>query len=111
MKCYKDYDHGTYENYLAYHHIVKSTALHNILVNGVNAQTVEFFTSEHPDGTVRNFIRIVLRSKVRNYRGTRLWIEEVYCVEKDEGNKIYLDAKRTKKIDNDAIRTYGIENE
>ena len=49
-------------------------------MNGVNAQTVEFFTSQHPDGTIRNFIRIVLRSKVRNYRGTRLWIEEVYCV-------------------------------
>lgn len=111
MKNYKDYDYGTYENYLAYHHVVKSTALHNINVNGINAQTVEFFTSEHPDGTIRNFIRFVFRSKKRNYRGTRLWIEDAYCVEKDEGNKIYLEAKRTKKINNDVIKTYGIENE
>lgn len=106
MKNYRDYNDGTYENYLAYHHTDKVKTLRGIKVNGKQAQQMDFYKAEHPDGTVRYYIAIVFRGPVDAYHNTRVWLEDRYNVTQAEGNQIYTTAKQTGAYNNDAINTY-----
>ena len=106
MKNYRDYNDGTYENYLAYHHTAKVTTLKGIKVNGHKAQQMDFYKAEHPDGTIRYFIAIVFRGPVDAYHNTRVWLEDRYNVTKEEGNQIYIEAKNRREYNNEAITTY-----
>lgn len=75
--------------------------LMNITVNGQKAQQMEFKKFINPEnGETYNFIAIVYRPNRMNYRGTaREWIEYRYEVTKEEGNRIYLEAKKNKSIE------------
>ena len=106
MKNYRDFQDGTYENYLANHHTTKVTTLKNITVNGKQAQQMDWYKSVHPDGTVRYFISIVFRGRIDDYHGTRVWLEDTYNVSKEEGNQIYIEAKKNRAYSNEAITTY-----
>ena len=106
MKNYRDYPDGTYENYLANHHTTKITTLKGIKVNGKAAQQMDWYKAVHPDGTIRYYISIVFRGRIDTYHGTRVWLEDTYHVTKEEGNRIYTEAKAHGAYNNEAITTY-----
>lgn len=62
------------------------------------AQHIEFRKFIDPDGNEHYYISVVHRGVVSDYSGKRLWLENEYSVTKEEGNRIYTDAKQGKTI-------------
>lgn len=106
MKNITEYRDGTYEAYLAYHHTDKVKTLKGITINGKQAQQMDFYKAEHPDGTIRYYIAIVFRGHQDDYHGTKTWLEDRYNVTREEGNQIYIEAKAHREYNNAEIRTY-----
>ena len=105
MKNTMEYSDGTYERYLE-RRGKKMATLKGITVNGKDAQQMDFYKAEHPDGTVRYYIGIVFRGAVSDYSGKRTWLEDRYVVDKEEGNRIYTQIKQTKAFTNENVKTY-----
>lgn len=106
MKDVMNYRDGTYERYLAFNYATKIKSLYNIAINGKMAQQMDFYRSEHPDGTTMYYIGVVFRSQHLSYTGSRLWLEHRYLTTKEEGNRIYAEAKKNRQYFNDVIVTY-----
>ena len=100
-----DFSEATYERYLAPRG-EKITTLKNIKINEKNAQQMDFYKAVHPDGTERYYIGVVFRGHIDDYHGTKSWLEDRYVVSKQEGNEIYLNIKKNRKITNEEITTY-----
>ena len=100
-----EYRDGTYESYLAARG-TKQATLKNIKVNGKTAQQIDFYKAVHPDGTEIYYVGIVFRGHMSDYYGKKTWLEDKYVVTKEEGNEIYIEAKKNREIINEAITTY-----
>ncbi len=105
MKNAQEYRDGTYERYLASRG-TKVATLRGIKVNGKEAQQMDFYKAEHPDGTTLYYIGIVFRGHIEKYSGKRTWLEDRYVVDKEEGNRIYTQAKQTKAFTSESVTTY-----
>ena len=65
---------------------------------GEIAQQIDFLKFITPEGATRYYIAVVHRGRTSDYSGKKLWIENRYLVTKEEGNRIYTEAKQGKTI-------------
>lgn len=65
---------------------------------GEVAQHIDFLKFVDPDGNAHYYISVVHRGCIDDYSGKRTWLENHYSVTKEEGNRIYIEAKQGKTI-------------
>lgn len=87
---------GDIEGYLA-HRAEKVATIKNVKTNLGVAQQIDFLKIDREEVT-RYYIAVVFRGRVSDYNGKRLWLESRYLVEKEEGNRIFTEAKQGKTI-------------
>lgn len=88
------------EQYMAYK-AEKVAQIKNVKTEsefGKIAQHIDFCKFVDPDGNSHYYISIVHRGHISDYSHKKTWLENRYSVTKEEGNKLYLDAKQGKTI-------------
>lgn len=86
------------EMYLAKNSEIMAS-IKNVTINGRNAQKVDFCKIE-AEGTTHYYIKIVIREGHSDYYNKKLWLEATFKTTKEDGNKIYIKLKATRKLDN-----------
>lgn len=98
MKNVDEYRDGSAERIFCQLYAKTVKTLKNIKINGRTADHIDFRIGTDPDGNNYYSISIIYRDWFDAYYNRKGWSEFVYVVTKEEGNRIYTEAKNIREI-------------
>lgn len=103
MKSVHEYRDGSAERIFSTMYAKTVKTLRNVEINGRTADHIDFRVGTDTDGNNYYSIGVVFRDWYDAYYNRKGWSEFIYVVTKEEGNRIYTEAKNNRKLINDVI--------